>query len=76
MFNPLESKKNQHSLSNKICVYNSNFLRVSYVTAIFLYIMITALIIRGVTLPGAYKGIEHYTLKLNTEALFKLQVNF
>ena len=38
--------------------------------------MITALIIRGVTLPGAYKGIEHYTLKLNTEALFKLQVNF
>jgi SNF family Na+-dependent transporter len=47
--------------------------KVSYVTAIFPYIMITALIIRGITLPGAYKGIEYYILKLNTKALFKMQ---
>ena len=30
-------------------------LRVSYITAIFPYIMIFALIIRGATLPGAIK---------------------
>ena len=37
--------------------------------------MITALIIRGVTLPGAIKGIEYYILKINTKKLFALQVN-
>ena len=34
--------------------------KVSYVTAIFPYIMIIALIIRGVTLPGSMKGIIYY----------------
>lgn len=48
--------------------------KVSYVTAIFPYIMITALIIRGITLPGAMKGIEYYILKLNTKKLWMLQV--
>lgn len=38
--------------------------------------MIIALIIRGVTLDGAYKGIEYYILKINTEKLKKLEVNF
>lgn len=47
--------------------------KVSYVTAIFPYIMITALIIRGITLPGAMIGIEYYILKMNTTALYKLQ---
>lgn len=49
-------------------------LRVSYLTAIFPYIMIVALIIRGATLEGAYKGIEFYILKLNTEKLQRLEV--
>ena len=43
-------------------------------TAIFPYIMIIALIIRGVTLPGAYKGIEFYILKINMEKLYTLKV--
>ncbi len=35
--------------------------------------MISALIIRGITLPGAIKGIEYYILKMNTNALLKMQ---
>jgi SNF family Na+-dependent transporter len=49
--------------------------KVSYVTAIFPYIMIIALIIRGVTLPGAMKGIEFYILKINVKKLLSLEVN-
>ena len=51
-------------------------VQVSYVTAIFPYIMIIALIIRGVTLKGAMKGIEFYILSINTEKLGKLEVLF
>lgn len=50
--------------------------RVSYLTAIFPYIMIIALIVRGVTLKGALKGIEFYILKLNTDKLQRLEVLF
>ena len=37
--------------------------------------MIVALIIRGVTLKGAMKGIEFYILKINTDKLMKLEVS-
>ena len=33
-----------------------------YVTAIFPYILMTILLIRGVTLPGAFDGIKFYLL--------------
>ena len=49
--------------------------RVSYLTAIFPYIMIVALIIRGATLDGAMKGIEFYILKIDTNKLFRLEVS-
>ncbi|CAF0793372.1 unnamed protein product [Brachionus calyciflorus] len=47
--------------------------KVSYITAIFPYIMIIALIIRGVTLEGAMKGIKYYILNINTEKLKNLE---
>jgi SNF family Na+-dependent transporter len=50
--------------------------KVSYITAIFPYVMIIALIIRGVTLKGAMKGIEFYILKINTDKLMRLEVSF
>ncbi len=48
--------------------------RVSYVTAIFPYIMIITLVIRGATLEGAMKGIEYYILKINVDKLASLEV--
>jgi SNF family Na+-dependent transporter len=49
--------------------------KVSYVTAIFPYIMIFALIIRGVTLPGSMKGIIYYIGSIDMSKLMTLKVN-
>jgi hypothetical protein len=51
-----------------------NFFLVSYITAIFPYLMIIILIIRGATLEGAIIGIRYYILDINTEKLSELQV--
>lgn len=48
--------------------------KVSYVTAIFPYIMIFALIVRGVTLPGSMKGIIYYIGSIDVSKLLTLKV--
>jgi SNF family Na+-dependent transporter len=54
----------------------SSLGKVSYFTAIFPYIMITILIIRGVTLDGAMKGLEFYILTVDMAKLLTLQTCF
>lgn len=50
--------------------------KVSYITAIFPYIMLFALIVRGVTLPGSMKGIVYFIGTVDWSKLKTLKVLF
>ena len=45
------------------------FLQVAYFTALFPYVMLTVLIIRGATLSGAMEGIRFYMGTVNLSVL-------
>lgn len=46
--------------------------KVSYFTAIFPYVMISVLIIKGLTLDGAYEGLQFYILTVDVTKLLQL----
>ncbi|CAL4114180.1 unnamed protein product, partial [Meganyctiphanes norvegica] len=48
--------------------------KVVYFTAIFPYIVLTIFFIRGITLEGAYKGIEFYIMRPNMTLLMEVDV--
>lgn len=48
--------------------------KVSYVTALFPYVMLAALIVRGVTLPGSLKGIVYFIGTIDFNKLATLKV--
>lgn len=50
--------------------------KVSYITATFPYVMIFALLIRGLTLPGSMNGIKYYIGSIDLAKLVSLKVFF
>lgn len=49
-------------------------LQVVYFTALFPYVVLVILLIRGVTLDGHYEGIEFYILNPDTDKLSEAAV--
>lgn len=47
--------------------------KVVWFTALFPYVVLFALLIRGITLPGSYNGIRYY-LSPNFDAIYKAEV--
>lgn len=47
--------------------------KVVWFTALFPYVVLFALLIRGITLPGSYNGIKYY-LSPNFDAIYKAEV--
>ena len=54
-----------------MCSHRFQWLRgqVVNVTAIFPYVVLTILLVRNVTLPGASKGIDYYIVPRSIEPL-------
>ena len=48
--------------------------KVSYFTATFPYLMLTALVIKGATLDGAGEGVKFYVSKFDTSKLVEPEV--
>lgn len=48
--------------------------KVSYITALFPYVMLISLIVRGVSLPGSMKGIIYFIGTIDFEKLASLKV--
>lgn len=49
--------------------------KVSYITALFPYVMLASLIVRGVTLPGSMKGLVYFIGTIDFDKLISLKVN-
>ncbi len=57
-----------------VVISSSNQGKVSYFTATFPYIMLTALVIKGAMLDGASEGVKFYVSQFDTSKLAEPEV--